>query len=56
MTCATLLLSQGALPKTAQERLGHGNISITLDRYSLVTPDMQHQAANTLDVALSETT
>ena len=55
-TCATLLLSQGVHPKIVQERLGHANISMTLDRYSHVTPDMQRQAADTLDAALAGVT
>jgi integrase len=48
-TCATLLLSQGVHPKIVQERLGHADIAMTLNRYSHVTPDMQRAAANTLD-------
>jgi integrase len=35
-----------------QERLGHTNISMTLDRYSQVIPGMQRQAADTLDAAV----
>jgi integrase len=30
-TCATLLLAQEVHPKIVQERLGHANISVTLD-------------------------
>ena len=37
-THATLLLKQGVHPKVVQERLGHANISTTLDRYSHVVP------------------
>jgi len=33
-TAATLLLLQGVHPKVVQERLGHSQISITLDTYS----------------------
>jgi len=32
-------------PKVVQERLGHANISITLDIYSHVTAGMQTDAA-----------
>ena len=53
-TCATLL-SQGVHPKIAQERLGHANVSMTLDCYSDVTPDMSEQAADILNAALSGT-
>jgi site-specific recombinase XerD len=48
---ATLLLAQGAHPRIVQERLGHADISMTLNRYSHVTPDMQRAAADTLDAA-----
>lgn len=53
-TSATLLLAQGVHPKIVQERLGHADITMTLNRYSHVTPDMQRMAADTLDAALSE--
>lgn len=52
-TCATLLLAQGVHPKIVQERLGHADISMTLNRYSHVTPSMQRQAADALDDALA---
>lgn len=51
-TCATLLLAEGVHPKIVQERLGHADISMTLNRYSHVTPGMQRQAADALDVAM----
>lgn len=52
---ATLLLAKGVHPKIVQERLGHADISMTLNRYSHVTPDMQRLAADTLDEAFSST-
>jgi integrase len=52
-TSATLLLAEGVHPKIVQERLGHATVSMTLDRYSHVTPGMQRQAADALDAALS---
>ena len=51
-THATLLLKQGVHPKIVQERLGHSTISVTLDRYSHVTPGLQRQAANAFDKIL----
>ena len=51
-TCATLLLANGVNPKIVQERLGHSDISMTLNRYSHVTPTMQDQAARLLGDAL----
>ena len=48
-TAATLMLSGGVHPKVVSERLGHASISITLDTYSHVLPDMQREAAETID-------
>jgi integrase len=48
-TSATLLLSVGTHPKIVQERLGHAQISITLDTYSHAVPTMQLEAARKLD-------
>ena len=53
-TAATLLLAQGVHPKIVQERLGHSQISITLDTYSHVLPSMQRDAAQRLDDLFSE--
>ena len=50
-TSATMLLAQGIHPKIIQERLGGSNISMTLDRYSHVTMDMQRVAADAFDAA-----
>jgi integrase len=44
-TCATLLLSKNINPKVGSEMLGHASISITLDIYSHLLPDMQEKAA-----------
>jgi len=52
-TCATLLLENGTNPKIVQERLGHTDISMTLNRYSHVTPTMQKSAAQLLGNALN---
>jgi integrase len=48
-TSATLLLSAGVHPKVVQERLGHSQISVTLDTYSHVLPTKQLEAAGRLD-------
>lgn len=48
-THATLLLQQGVNPKIVSERLGHSTISITLDTYSHVLPNMQKEAVLKLD-------
>jgi integrase len=51
-TCATLLLRQGVNPKFVQELLGHADISLTLNTYSHVLPDMGDAAATAMDAAL----
>jgi integrase len=51
---ATLLLAQGVHPKIVLEWLGHAGISMTLNHSSHVTPDMQRQAADTLDTAFTK--
>lgn len=51
-TAATLMLANNVHPKIVQERLGHSDISMTLNRYSHVTMDMQRQAADVLDAAM----
>jgi integrase len=53
-TAATLMLSAGTHPKIVSERLGHATINITLDTYSHVLPDMQHDAAVMLDALLTD--
>jgi integrase len=55
-TSATLLLSQGVHPKVVQERLGHSQISVTLDTYSHVLPTMQVEAAGRFDSLLDSRT
>ena len=45
---ATALLSAGESPKVVQERLGHSSISVTLDVYSAVLPNMQREAVERL--------
>ena len=51
---ATILLAGGIHPKIVQERLGHANISTTIDTYSHVTPSMQQAAADRLDEVLED--
>jgi integrase len=51
-TCATLLFRQGVNPKYVQELLGHADISLTLNVYSHVLPDMGDAAAGAMDAAL----
>jgi len=43
-----LLLSARVNPKVVSEMLGHASVSITLDIYSHVIPDMQQDAATAM--------
>ncbi len=52
-TCATMLLAAGVHPKVAQERLGHSSITMTLDTYSHVFPDLQREATEQLESLLA---
>jgi len=52
-TSATLLLSANVHPKVVQERLGHSSITLTLDTYSSVLPDIQDEAVDKLDKYLT---
>jgi integrase len=47
-TAATLLLSQGVNVKVVSEMLGHSSVSITLDVYGHVLPDMQRDATSAM--------
>jgi len=48
-TCATLLFKKRVHPKIVQEMLGHSSISITLDTYSHVLPNMQSEAVRAME-------
>jgi integrase len=50
-TCATLLLSEDVNAKVVSEMLGHASITITLNTYSHVLPDMQ-DSADAMEAAL----
>lgn len=54
-THATILLKLGENPKIVSERLGHSKVSMTLDVYSHVTPDMQKSTADKFGNALKNT-
>jgi integrase len=52
-TAATLMLQQGVHAQIVQERLGHADITLTLNTYSHVLPSMQEDAAEKLDELLT---
>ncbi len=45
---ATTLLAAGEHPEVVAERLGHSSITVTLDIYSAVLPNMQREAVERL--------
>jgi integrase len=53
-TAATLLLAESEHLKVVQELLGHAQVSITLDRYSHMTPRLISNAAAVMDRLLDE--
>ncbi len=53
---ASLLLAAGVHPKVVAERLGHSNVNLTLNTYSHVLPNLQQDAANTLEAMLRRAT
>lgn len=46
---ATALIMAGVNPKVVQQRLGHADVSITLNTYTHVLPEMDMEAADKLD-------
>ena len=52
-TAATLKLQQGVHPKVVQERLGHTDITLTLNTYSHVVQGMHDEAAEKIDELLT---
>lgn len=51
-SCATLMIANGVDPKTVQHRLGHADISITMNTYAHCTPQMDQVAAEKIDTAI----
>ena len=51
-SCATLLLAQGVPARVVMEILGHSQISVTMNTYSHVLPEVQREAADRMDSAL----
>ena len=50
--CASFLLAQGVSPRVVMETLGHSQISLTMDTYSHVLPELQRDAADQMDSIL----
>jgi integrase len=54
-TCASLLLVQGVHPRVVMDILGHSQISLTMNTYSHVIPELQQEAATRIDDLLKGT-
>lgn len=48
-TCASLLISLGAHPRAIMERLGHSDISVTLNVYGHLFPSLEERLTDGLD-------
>ncbi|MDQ3655548.1 MAG: tyrosine-type recombinase/integrase, partial [Chloroflexota bacterium] len=53
-TAAALLMELNIHPKVAAEILGHADVSMTLDRYSQVSPALQRRSTSALSALLFE--
>ena len=51
-SCATMLLSQGVPQRTLMEILGHSQISLTMNTYTHILPEMTRAAVGLMDVVL----
>lgn len=51
-TCASLMLAQGIQPRVLMEILGHSQISLTMNTYAHVMPQLEREAAEKMDAAL----
>ena len=52
---ATAMIAAGVNAKVVQHRLGHANVSVTLNTYTHVLPEMDQEAADKLNSALFST-
>ena len=52
-TCASLLLDQGVSPRTVMKVLGHSQISLTMNTYSHVVPELKREAADRMERLLT---
>jgi len=53
-SCATLLLAQGVSPRVVMEILGHSQISLTMNTYAHVLPEMGRDAANRMSALIRD--
>lgn len=48
-SCATMLIAQGVHPRIVMEILGHSQISVTMNTYGHVLPEVERAAAEAMD-------
>jgi len=53
-SCATLLLAQDVPARVVMEILGHSQISLTMNTYTHVLPELKREAANRMNAAVLE--
>ena len=53
-SCATLMLAQGVSPRVVMEVLGHSQISLTMNTYAHVLPEMKREAADRMAAFVTE--
>lgn len=51
-TCASSMLAEGVNPRVVMDVLGHSQVSITLNTYSHVMPEVQREAMDRMDALL----
>jgi integrase len=52
-SCASLLLAQNVSPRVVMEILGHSQISLTMNTYTHVLPDLKREAVMSIDAILT---
>ncbi len=55
-TSVALAIAAGAHPKAIQSRMGHSSISVTLDRYGYLFPELDEAIAEAFGRSLHEAT
>jgi integrase len=53
-SCATLLLAQGVSPRVVMDVLGHSQISLTMNTYAHVLPELRREAADRMSDLLND--
>ncbi len=48
-TCASVMAKPGVMPRYAQDRLGHADVSLTMNTYTHVLPDARAEVATKIE-------